>query len=177
MPNSSCALVRAAQRSSNSAAQSVGGSGGALAKSMAAKRARREGETRDREVCDTCDFFGCTCGVATEGLRGGARRKRYILDHLAALSADLVKATDELWVAVDASPCVGCTRPKDLCCCDLDSSGPDTDDTEMVERLQGLAGAFEDALNGDRHLAKSSSDEQSSSDDESSSSDDETDEA
>ena len=155
----------------------MGGSGGALAKSMAAKRARREGETYDDSICEVCGFFGCICDVATAGERGGARRKRYILSHLAALSADLMRATDELADAVEASPCLGCTRPKDRCCCDLPGGCPDVDDTEMVERLQGLAGAFEDALNGDRHLAKSSSDEESSSDDESSSSDDETDEA
>ena len=139
---------------------------------MAAKRARREGETYYHSSCDNCGFFGCMCHVATIGESGGVRRKAYILDHLAALSADLQKATDELAHAVESSPC-DCTRPRKLCCCD-DPQGPgyQGNDVAVAERLQSLAIDFEDALNTDRNFLKSSSDESSSSDDVSSDDDD-----
>ena len=88
----------------------------ALRKSMAAKRARHEGVTKDRAMCGYCGYFYCTCRVALANGLSGVRRKRFILDQLAALSADMSKATNELVTAVEEAPCV-CTRPKHLCLC------------------------------------------------------------
>ena len=104
--------------------------------------------------------------MATQGARGGARRKRYILDHLATLSADLVRATGELADAVNASPCSDCHR--DDCICDV-FNGQGGGDLAVAEQLQVMADGFENALDKSRADVQSSSDEESSSDDDGSS--------
>ena len=116
-----------------------------------AKRARRDGCTDIAAACETCDFFGCTCGLRGPAGTGGDDR-RVLVDHLCRVSSDLVSVADELQKKLQFKKCCVCgEETRHDWSCDCPENGVATNHT-VADELRRLAREFEAALDQGKQL-------------------------